>query len=56
MFEIPGSNICSVEIDEDVVMGQQNPKYVRSSGAPCDPSQDSYDNGAETNASRAVNN
>ena len=56
MFEIPGSNICSVEIDEEVVMGHQSPKYVRSSGSSCDPSHDTYDNGAESNATRAVNN
>lgn len=31
MFEIPGSNISSVYIDEDVVLGKSGPKYIYSS-------------------------
>lgn len=30
MFEIPGSNITSVYIDEDAVLGKSRPKYAYS--------------------------
>ncbi|XP_053207342.1 ATP-dependent Clp protease ATP-binding subunit clpX-like, mitochondrial isoform X2 [Panonychus citri] len=33
MFEIPGSNITEVFIDEDVVMGNCKPKYIYSSSS-----------------------
>lgn len=52
MFEIPGSDITSVEIDESVVAGQCSPKYVRTSE---DSSQDTYESSSEP-ATRAVNN
>lgn len=56
MFEIPGSDICSVEIDGDVVAGNSQPKYHRGSplSAAETSGQDDYDTGA--NANRAVNN
>jgi ATP-dependent Clp protease ATP-binding subunit ClpX len=58
MFEIPGSNICSVEITEDVVQGKAAPNYVRSSTSESSESHESGDfSGRGTaNASRAVNN
>lgn len=52
MFEIPGSDITSVEIDESVVMGMQSAKYIRSSD---ESSSESYESTTEP-ASRAVNN
>lgn len=61
MFEIPGSNITSVEINEEVVTGSSGPKYVRtsedndetSSDSSATTSQDHYDT---ESATRAVNN
>jgi ATP-dependent Clp protease ATP-binding subunit ClpX len=54
MFEIPGSNITSVEITEDVVSGNSDPKYVRTTEEKEDSSSDDhYDT---ENATRAVNN
>ena len=50
MFEIPGSDIRSVEIDESVVMGLRSAKYVRESEER-EGTQDSYD----ASATRAVN-
>ena len=52
MFEIPGSDIRSVEIDESVVMGVCSAKYVRTSD---EGPVESYESPAEP-ASRAVNN
>ncbi|KAI1301945.1 ATP-dependent Clp protease ATP-binding subunit clpX-like, mitochondrial [Halotydeus destructor] len=52
MFEIPGSDICSVEITEDVVMGKTPANYVRSAEKE-EQVQDDYDSGS--NANRAVN-
>jgi ATP-dependent Clp protease ATP-binding subunit ClpX len=52
MFEIPGSDIRSVEIDESVVTGLRSAKYVRHSE---EGSAESYDSSSEP-ASRAVNN
>jgi len=60
MFEIPGSNITSVEINEEVVRGSTAPKYVRTSeeedssnDSSSPSSQDHYDT---ESATRAVNN
>lgn len=52
MFEIPGSDIRSVEIDESVVMGLRAAKYVRTGDE--NPSE-SYESSSEP-VSRAVNN
>jgi len=59
MFEIPGSNIRSVAISEDVVTGEHPPRYVRTSedddsSASPSASHDQYDSGES--ATRAVNN
>lgn len=59
MFEIPGSNIRSVAISEDVVTGEHPPRYVRTSedddsSASPPASHDQYDSGES--ATRAVNN
>jgi len=53
MFDIPGSEISSVQIDGEVVAGKEPPKYSRVPSAP-ETSQDEYEGSA--NASRAVNN
>lgn len=57
MFDIPGSNISSVEITEAVVAGSETPKYVRTSKGS-DTSSDNENNcddGSES-VTRAVNN
>lgn len=41
MFEIPGSDVVSVHITEDVVMGQSSPVYVR--GRPEEPEEEDVD-------------
>lgn len=57
MFEIPGSNISSVQISEDVVNGKSQPLYTRSSSANANAgTQEEYDKTGSKNASRAVNN
>ena len=33
MFEIPGSDVSSVHITEDVVLGKAKPQYIRSSSS-----------------------
>ena len=52
MFEIPGSNICSVEITDDVVLGNSPPNYVRTAEETANNADD-FESGAEN---RAVNN
>lgn len=57
MFEIPGSNITSVLITEDVVDGKNQPIYTRASSTSSNSSsQEEYENRSNENASRAVNN
>lgn len=57
MFDIPGSNISSVEITEAVVAGSESPKYVRTSkgGDSASDSENNSDDGSES-VTRAVNN
>lgn len=58
MFDIPGSNINSVEITEAVVSGSEPAKYIRTSrgkDADVDSGGNSCDEGSET-VTRAVNN
>lgn len=40
MFEIPGSDVKSVHIDDDCVRGTASPKYVRKS-QPLDETEES---------------
>lgn len=54
MFDIPGSNINSVEITEAVVAGSEPAKYIRTSRGE-DADVDNGDEGSET-VTRAVNN
>lgn len=58
MFDIPGSNINSVEITEAVVAGSEPAKYIRTSRSnesDDDSGGNSCDEGSET-VTRAVNN
>jgi hypothetical protein len=56
MFEIPGSNISSVFISEDVVLGKCPPKYSYSSVTDTNEREgDPLDQRNVFNASRAVN-
>lgn len=56
MFEIPGSDISTVQISEEVVMGKQEAVYARVAGAKAvhitKDSQETEYNGS----ARAVNN
>lgn len=45
MFEIPGSDVKSVHIDDDCVKGTASPKYVRNSR----PLDDAETTGNESN-------
>lgn len=54
MFEMPGSNICNVEITEDVVEGKSEPIYTRTS-EPEESAQEDFESGGQ-DATRAVNN
>lgn len=58
MFEIPGSNISSVEISDEVVAGTIPPKYVRTSTDSKEETTDrDYESGSSTaDPQRAVNN
>ena len=56
MFEIPGSNITSVEINEEVVSGNCAPKYVRTTEEDSSNDSSSHDHYDNENATRAVNN
>lgn len=58
MFDIPGSNISSVEITEQVVAGSETAKYVRTNRGK-DANVDDPDNceeGSGESVTRAVNN
>lgn len=57
MFDIPGSNISSVEITEAVVAGSESANYVRTSRVKNadDDSENNCEEGTES-TTRAVNN
>lgn len=58
MFDIPGSNISSVEITEQVVAGSETAKYVRTNrgkDANVDDPEKNCEEGGES-VTRAVNN
>ncbi|XP_046898394.1 caseinolytic mitochondrial matrix peptidase chaperone subunit Xa isoform X2 [Hypomesus transpacificus] len=45
MFEVPNSDILAVELNQDVVQGKSEPRYMK---APTkDPSEEEYDSGIE---------
>ncbi|CAG2165962.1 unnamed protein product [Oppiella nova] len=55
MFDIPGTDVSSVHITEDVVLGKAKPQYVRSSTSTA-PIHDAYDNNDSTvGQERAIN-
>lgn len=54
MFEIPGSDVSSVHITEEVVLGKEKPQYIRSSSASA--VNDVYDRSDSTvDQKRAIN-
>ena len=55
MFEIPGSNISSVFISDEVVMGKSPPKYSYSSESDESLREGDILDERNINASRAVN-
>ncbi|XP_054160665.1 ATP-dependent Clp protease ATP-binding subunit clpX-like, mitochondrial [Oppia nitens] len=55
MFDIPGSDVSSVHITEDVVLGKAKPQYVRSSSSSTPPIQDVVDSDSTVDQKRAIN-
>ncbi|XP_053575326.1 ATP-dependent Clp protease ATP-binding subunit clpX-like, mitochondrial [Bombina bombina] len=45
MFEVPNSDIVCVEVDQEVVEGKKEPRYVRTQAK--DVTEDEYDSGVE---------
>lgn len=45
MFEVPQSNIVSVELNKDVIMGKTEPRYIRASTK--ETTEEEYDRGIE---------
>ncbi|GAA6093190.1 ATP-dependent Clp protease ATP-binding subunit clpX-like, mitochondrial [Tachysurus ichikawai] len=45
MFEVPQSNIVSVELNKDVILGKSGPRYIRASTK--DTTEEEYDSGIE---------
>ncbi|RWS30253.1 ATP-dependent Clp protease ATP-binding subunit clpX-like: mitochondrial, partial [Leptotrombidium deliense] len=56
MFEIPESNICSVQVTEDVVLGKCSPIYLRSTTSKERKVSSNQDDYQRNSATRAVNN
>ncbi|KAJ1531699.1 hypothetical protein ONE63_000366 [Megalurothrips usitatus] len=50
MFEIPGSDVISVHITEDVVMGKSEPMYIRGKPVPQDDDERDVDVQAQARA------
>lgn len=46
MFEIPGSDVTAVHINEDVVLGRHAPIYTRSLTMDKEPNSNSSDTGS----------
>lgn len=53
MFEVPGSDVKSVHIDDDCVKGKASPKYVRNARPLDDAGDDSE--GSASPSSSSVN-
>ncbi|XP_062868760.1 caseinolytic mitochondrial matrix peptidase chaperone subunit Xa [Trichomycterus rosablanca] len=45
MFEVPHSDVVAVEVNQDVVLGKADPRYVRAPAK--DPAEEDYDSGME---------
>lgn len=49
MFEVPGSDVKSVHIDDDCVKGTASPKYVRNTRPLDDATEDSSSSSTANN-------
>ncbi|KAK3558165.1 hypothetical protein QTP86_011861 [Hemibagrus guttatus] len=47
MFEVPQSDIVSVELNKDVILGKSEPRYIRNKASNKETSEEEYDSGIE---------